>query len=172
VAGSTKQAHGIVVYSLRADVFRFATNIRHRIGSACSCQQITNCAVVPISASRSANTSIIQRLRYGAMGGRSNRLYLLDDGKDVGGEGVRSLWVCCHALRLRIPEVGPAGRRLGSQVSVERFHALACAHPGRTYRVYARGWDRVQGHTVKRRFKQTGAFRIKNIPLPFGMPFA
>jgi hypothetical protein len=61
-------------YSLRADVFRFATNIRHRIGSACSCQQITNRAVVPISASGGANTSIIQRLRYGAMGGRSSRL--------------------------------------------------------------------------------------------------
>jgi hypothetical protein len=60
-------------YSPRADVFRFATNIRHRTGSACSCQQITNRATVPVSASGSANTSIIQRLRYGAMGGRFSR---------------------------------------------------------------------------------------------------
>jgi hypothetical protein len=92
-------------YSLRADVFRFATNIRHTIGSACSCQQITNRAVVPVSASGSANTSIIQRLRYGAMVGRSSRLYLLDDGKDVGGEGVRCLPVCRYALCLSICEV-------------------------------------------------------------------
>jgi integrase len=33
-------------------------------------------------------------------------LYLLDDGKDVGCEGVRCLPVCRHALCLRIPEVG------------------------------------------------------------------
>jgi hypothetical protein len=41
-----------------------------------------------------------------------------------------------------------AGRRLGSQVSVERFHALACAHPDRTNRGCARGWDRLIVHSV------------------------
>ena len=34
-----------------------------------------------------------------------SRLYLLDDGKDVGGEGVRGLPVCRHPFSLCIPEV-------------------------------------------------------------------
>jgi len=55
------------------------------------CQQIANRAVVPISASSSVDTSIIQCLGQSAVGGRSSRLYLLDDGKDVSGEGVRCL---------------------------------------------------------------------------------
>jgi hypothetical protein len=92
--------------SMRADIFCFAPNIRHQIGSACSCQQIAHRAVMPISASGSADTSIIQRLHYGSVGGRSSSLYLLDDGKDVGGEGVCCLPVCRYALCLRIPEVG------------------------------------------------------------------
>src|SRR3977135_3899327 len=90
--------------STRAYVFRFAPNNGHQLGSPC--QQIANRAVVPIPAPGSTDAPIIQCLRYGAMGGPSSRLYLLDDGKDVGGEGVRCLPVGRHALRLRICEVG------------------------------------------------------------------
>ena len=39
------------------------------------------------------------------MGPTSSRLNLLDDGKDVGGEGVHGLPVCRHAFSLCIPEV-------------------------------------------------------------------
>jgi hypothetical protein len=93
-------------YSLRADIFRFAPNIRHQIGSACSCQQIAH---------RAVHRAIVQPLNdlgvRTARGGdwhdsRSSSLYLLDDGKDVGGEGVCCLPVCRYALCLRIPEVG------------------------------------------------------------------
>jgi hypothetical protein len=75
-------------------------------GSASPCQQIAHRTIVPISASGGADASIIQRLSDGAVGGSTSSLYLPHDGQDVCGEGVGGLPVCCHALCLRIPEVG------------------------------------------------------------------
>ena len=77
--GDSSKPREIAAYSIRQLASDTAAAIfplchQHQTsGSACSCQQITNRATVPVSASGSANTSIIQRLGYGAMGGRFSR---------------------------------------------------------------------------------------------------
>jgi hypothetical protein len=75
----------------------------------CPCQQIPNRGVVPISASGCADAAVIQCLSDGAVGRRPSGLYLLDDGKDVGREGLGGPPICRHALGLRIMLAGIVG---------------------------------------------------------------
>jgi hypothetical protein len=123
-------------------------------GSASPCQQIAHRTIVPISASGSADASIIECLSYGPVGGRSSRQYLSYDRKDVESEGVRCFSPAFSVSRLRLVNQGAARSARRSELLHTRSSYLAQA--GIQYAAAFRFWrPGLLDHPLSRRRRWT-----------------